>query len=118
MPAGRPGVNTSSSVRDVLRAGPKTAPEVIAALPDHNASTIRNAMKNMIRFKAATKQGRVYSLAPGLDTEADYQALLQEFRSEKARRAAERAAAAKAPDRPYVPLLRTDPLAVALRSAW
>lgn len=118
MPAGRPGINTAAAVREMLWRGPAKANELIKLMPDHNPHTIRNSLHNMMRFGAVTLTVRTWRMKPRIKTEADYLALLQEFRAEKKRQETERAIAAKAPDRPYVPLLRTDPLAVALRSAW
>lgn len=112
MAAGKPGVHTAAAVRDVLRRGPATVLEIIGALQDYNSYTIRNALHIMARFKAVTRSGRVYRLAPGLSTEAKYRAFLREFR------------AVRAPidddddPGPYIPVLSSDPLAVALRSRW
>lgn len=113
MAARKPGaMNTAAAVRDMLRRGPMTQSELINALPDHNKSTISNAIQIMARVDAVTRAGRTYRLAPNLETEAKYRAHLREFR------------AVRAPidedgePGPYVPVLRSDPLAVALRSRW
>jgi hypothetical protein len=107
-------MNTARAVRTVLRVGPLSPKELNRALPDHNPYTISNALQNMLRFGAVKKVGNAYHMALGLETEADYHALLQEFRAVRAPIVAE----ADGEPGPYIPALRSDPISVALRSRW
>ena len=107
-------MNTARAVRDVLRVGPLSPKELNRALKDHNPYTISNALQNMLRFVAVKKVGASYHMAPGLETEAAYVAHMREFRAVRA----PIAAAAGGEPGPYIPVLRSDPMSVALRSRW
>jgi DNA-binding IclR family transcriptional regulator len=89
-----------------------TQSELIKALPDHNKSTVSNALQIMLRFNAVKRSGRTWRLQPTIQTEADYRAHLREFRAVRA------PVDEDGEPGPYIPVLSSDPLAVALRSRW
>jgi ERCC4-type nuclease len=77
-----------------------TTAEIVKSLPQHNRFTVRNALANMRSVGAVRSAGsRAYELAPGIDTEADYNALVRKFREEQSGRA-------------------IDPVSAVIRMAW